>query len=45
MPVLVTVRACVALLPTATSPKLTVDVLALRTPEFDVAGPVLASLV
>ena len=48
VPVLVTVRDWVVVLPTATSPKLRVVELADRTPEPDVTGepdPVFAALV
>ena|ERR1700677_778962 len=48
VPVFVTVRDCVVVLPTATSPKLRVGELAERTPVPDVTGepgPVLAALV
>jgi hypothetical protein len=46
VPVFVTVRVCIAVVATATSPKLRVVLLAERTPELDpVPGPVFAALV
>ena len=45
VPVFVTLRLCVAELPTATLPKLTLVGLAVRTPAPGVAGCVLAAVV